>query len=198
MFHSEADFQHSLAWAVRAQRPDLGVRLERPTPWKGPRGSIDIWLRGADGAAAIELKYWTRRAELVVDGERYELKNQNARDTDRYDFWKDVARTERLVRKGHTIGGYVVALTYWDGDGRRWNDEAFRLYEGREVRGTGATPTTPAAAIGPAIAGSSSSAISTTCLSWTPRRIAGSPMTALPTGSRAPSSCVITSRSMSR
>ena len=140
VFHSEADFQHSLAWAVHAQRPDLGVRLEHPTPWEERRGAIDIWLRAADGAAAIELKYWTRAAELTAGGERFELKEQGAQPLGRYDFWKDVARTERLVANGHADGGYVIALTnergYWNKGRAGTIDAAFRMHEGSEVRGT--------------------------------------------------------------
>ena len=32
VFHSEADFQHELAWLVRERYSDVGVRLERPVP----------------------------------------------------------------------------------------------------------------------------------------------------------------------
>lgn len=135
-FHSERDFQCALARSLRTLHPGVEVLLEHP--WG--RGRIDLWLRGADGAAAIELKYRTRQAELTVDGERFELKDQSAQDQGCYDFWKDVARTEKLVADGHADGGYVVALTndqgYWNKGTRRNIYAAFRVHEGREVRGT--------------------------------------------------------------
>ena len=138
-FHSEADFQHALAWSLHELDPGAELRLERPTPWESPRGFIDIWLRGAGGSAAIELKYWTQETELTVDGERFQLKGQGAQDLGRYDFWKDVERTERLVAGGYADGGYVAAVTndqgYWNGDGAGTIDTAFRIHEGREAHG---------------------------------------------------------------
>lgn len=140
VFHSEADFQHSLAWSVRERHPGIDVRLEYPTPWDERRGAIDIRLRAADGAAAIELKYWTRAAELTAGGERFDLKDQGKQPPGRYDFWKDVARTERLVGDEHADGGYVIALTnergYWNKGRAGTIDAAFRMHDGREVRGT--------------------------------------------------------------
>ena len=139
-FHSEADFQHALAWRLPEIDPGTEVRLERPTPWEGPRGAVDIWLRGAGGAAAIELKYWTRGAELTVIGERFQLKEQGAQPLGRYDFWKDVARIERLVGDGHADGGYVAAVTndqsYWNRGDAGTIDAAFRIHEGSEAHGT--------------------------------------------------------------
>ena len=62
VFHSEADFQHSLAWVIRGQHEDIEVRLERPVTRDGKRAHLDIWLFNADGPKVIELKYWTREA----------------------------------------------------------------------------------------------------------------------------------------
>ena len=117
VFHSEADFQHELAWLVRERYSDVGVRLERPVPLKGERGEVDIWLRERDGPTAVELKYWTRRLELTERGEIFALRDQSANDQRRYDIWKDVARIERLVDQQQAVSGYVIALTndhlYW-------------------------------------------------------------------------------------
>ena len=57
LFHSEADFQHALAWQLQKQYPDVSVRLQYRSPHLTQRGYVDIWL--ADGAecVAIELKY---------------------------------------------------------------------------------------------------------------------------------------------
>lgn len=143
IFLDEADFQRDFARTLSELHPDIKVRTEYPVPWINPSGqwgSIDLWLRGADGAAAIELKYWTREAELVVDGKRYSFHELGG--LERYEFWKDVERTERLVDKGHADGGYVVALANvedcWGHPRRDWQETkgaAFRLHEGRSVEG---------------------------------------------------------------
>ena len=139
VFHSEADFQHALAWTVRGHHQDIDVRLERPVPLEGERGHVDIWLRGSGTETVLELKYWTREAHLFVSGEDYELRQQGAQPPSRYDLWKDVARIERLIEHGWATGGYVAALTneqsYWNEGGVGAIDGTFRTHEGNEVLG---------------------------------------------------------------
>ncbi len=142
VFHSEADFQHALAWVVREQQPGIDVRLERPVTLDGQRGHVDIWVRDADGEKAIELKYWAREGELTVAGESFQHRGW-AGDIERCGLWKDVARIERLIAVGSVEGGYAVALANlvgcWGaprGGWERTNDAAFRLHEGHRVGGT--------------------------------------------------------------
>ena len=94
VFHSEADFQHELAWTIRERHPDAGIRLEYPLPLDGPRRVIDIWL--TDGPTAIELKYW---------------KGGEALDLARYDFRKQIDHLESLIADLWIDTGYVVAAT---------------------------------------------------------------------------------------
>jgi hypothetical protein len=43
VFHSEADFQHALAWELHRQMPEWAMRLEyRPRKILGRR-AVDIW-----------------------------------------------------------------------------------------------------------------------------------------------------------
>ena len=142
VFHSEADFQHALAWVIRERHPDIDVRLERPVLLDGQRGHVDIWLRDSDVEKAIELKYWAREGELTVVGERFQHRGW-AGDIDRCGFWKDVARVERLISGGFAEGGYAVALTNiaggWGAPQSGWertNDAAFRVHEALSVGGT--------------------------------------------------------------
>ncbi len=142
VFHSEADFQHSLAWVIRERHPAIEVRLERPITLDGRRGHVDIWLRDHDRENAIELKYWAREGELTVTDESFQHRGW-AGDIDRCGFWKDVARVERLVVGGSAQGGYVVALTNiagcWGEPRMGWertNDAAFRVHDGRRVADT--------------------------------------------------------------
>ena len=140
VFHSEADFQHALAWAVREVRPDLKVRLEYRPPDFGRR-YVDVWLAGRGGAMAVELKYFTRRLECSAGGEGFSLLDQGAQDLGRYDFLKDVQRLEELVSLHPDCTGVAVALTndsgYWTPPRTDTTvDAAFRINEGRRVRGT--------------------------------------------------------------
>ena len=139
VFHSEADFQHALAWCIHERYPDAKLRLEYK-PFPEERLYVDIWVSGAE-RAAIELKYLTRGLEIDLDGERFSLKNQSAQDTRRYDVLRDVARLERVVSAIPSTTGYAVVLTndsaYWK-TAMRSNtmDAAFRIHEGLTMSGT--------------------------------------------------------------
>src|SRR6266567_4623533 len=59
IFHSEADFQHALAWLLHQRFPHAALRLEyRPFP--DERFYLDIWVDIGTERLAIELKYPTR------------------------------------------------------------------------------------------------------------------------------------------
>ena len=88
IFHSEADFQHALAWLFHSLIPDARVRLEY-RPFLDERVYLDIWVSREDQAMAVELKYLTRELRTVIAGEHYHLRSQSARDISRYDFLKD-------------------------------------------------------------------------------------------------------------
>ena len=85
VFHSEADFQHSLAWTIRGHHSDIKPRLERPVTLGDQRGHVDVWLQEHAGETVIELKYGTRKAGFIVDGEEYDLRD-GAPDWLRYDL----------------------------------------------------------------------------------------------------------------
>lgn len=139
VFHSEADFQHELAWEIKLVSEGTDVRLERRLPWEGPRNSVDIWLETIGGPAVIELKYWTRALEVTVSGEQFSLRDQAAHDLARHDFLKDLRRVEQVVASGLADTGWVVALSndhlYWKMSRPNTIDRAFLLYEGRRAEG---------------------------------------------------------------
>jgi len=141
VFHSEADFQHALAWLIHEVRPTATVRLEIPRDIDGRRAHVDVWVVD-DERLAIELKYLTTALDTVVAGEQFQLRNQAAQDLGRYDILKDLTRVERLVAAGSADRGIVLALTsdstYWRGPGLGTspNYAAFRLMEGRKLSGT--------------------------------------------------------------
>ena len=67
VFHSEADFQHALAWEIHLAFPDAVVRLERPyRTGEGPRIHLDLWVKGSDRTAVLELKYKTKKMRVEI------------------------------------------------------------------------------------------------------------------------------------
>lgn len=138
IFHSEADFQHSLAWTIQQRHPEAGIRLET-RPERGIR--LDILVRLPDERVAIELKYLIARFDGTVNGEHFDLPNQAAHDISRHDYIKDIVRVERFVADGVADNGWAIALT---NDGSYWRpgtkakpvDAMFRLHEGRRLEGT--------------------------------------------------------------
>lgn len=129
LFHSEADFQHALAWLIHEQHSDSGVRLEYKPPIKETM-YLDIWL--AKSGVAIELKYRTRNLERKHNGESFYLRKQSACDISRYDFLKDIQRLESLSGFSDAKAGFAVFLTndhlYWTGPTREGTvDAAFSL-----------------------------------------------------------------------
>lgn len=138
VFHSEADFQHALAWKLQQLLPDARVRLEYK-PFPAERFYLDIWLRNGEELVCIELKYPTRRLLVEANGEKFELRDQAAQDITRYDFVKDLTRIERIV-DAQSGAGCAILLTndsaYWKEALRADSvDAAFRVAEGRELSG---------------------------------------------------------------
>ncbi len=140
IFHSEADFQHALAWQVHSADPLMNVRLET----RAARGErLDLMFSRSDLglSTALELKYPCAALDETVDGEQFVLPARGAQDIRGYDFMKDIARIERLVKAGVTDNGEVVAITndrsYWTRPrhGRPTGAAAFRLYEGERLAG---------------------------------------------------------------
>lgn len=137
VFHSEADFQHALAWEVHRRLPQASVRLERPVKLSSVDKPlhVDVWIECGGDVLVTELKYKTRALQTLESGERFTLQNRGAQDLGRYDFIKDVWRVEAVVVRSAHATGYAILLTkdpsYW---ARSHNDRTvdadFRLHEG--------------------------------------------------------------------
>ena len=138
LFHSEADFQHALAWQIHMANPSRQVRLEfDPFPDEETAMRLDIWLP-AEGIP-IELKYPKQKLNTVWNGERYVLK-LGAPDVERYDYLNDIQRLERVVKEYGTNVGYAILLTnnrgFWESPSSGWKatgDAAFRIHEGLQL-----------------------------------------------------------------
>lgn len=68
VFHSEADFQHALAWEIHKNYSQSNLRLEyNPTISEGNM-YLDIWVTHPNGyPTAIELKYITKKVSLQIN-----------------------------------------------------------------------------------------------------------------------------------
>ena len=139
VFHSEADFQHALAWHIHQTMPKSQIRLEFPMPVEHRKMYLDTWLPVEK--IAIELKFVTRSLELEHNGEFFALRNHGAQIQRRYDFLLDIQRLELMRSKPELCeAGHAVLLT---NDSSYWNlprsrdtvDSAFRVHEGREISG---------------------------------------------------------------
>ncbi len=142
IFHSEADFQHALAWLIHDTMPESQIRLEYPFRCDGKTVYLDIWL--PTERIAIELKHLTRKLKRDCNGEPFDLKNQSARNIRRYDFLDDIQRLENLadIKEEPARAGFAVLLTndpaYWEVPTSRWestNDADFRLHKDHKLSG---------------------------------------------------------------
>jgi hypothetical protein len=141
VFHSEADFQHALAWEIHSLREDARVYVEKPCPLEQKHAHVDIVAEWGERRIACEVKYYTKRLGSPYDD--FRLKDQGAQDCGRYDFLWDLFRMERIVASAQAAVGCVVLLTndslYWHTPRPRRTatmDAALRIHEGATVRGT--------------------------------------------------------------
>ena len=138
VFHSEADFQHAVAWQLHKAMPDRQIRLEfNPFPAEHRRMYVDIWLPSEE--VVIELKYATRKLDVEWRDERFALRNQAAQDLTRYDFLKDIHRLEMMVSENRAKSGIGILLTndssYWKMGRPGTVDADFRIHESRRLTG---------------------------------------------------------------
>lgn len=140
IFHSEADFQHALAWEVQVAHPRASMRFEKRVAVR-PNIDLDL-LIGLDGSRlGVELKYPRRGMTADVAGELFTLAT-GADDHGRYLAIADLARLERLVTDDVLDSGVLVVLTnvanVWAQPASRGRVlyEAFRIHERHIVAGT--------------------------------------------------------------
>jgi hypothetical protein len=111
IFVSEADFQLELAWVIKEEYPNAKVRLEC-CPSFDRSMHIDILVIIDNEWIPIELKYKTKGCVKVVDNEKYNLKNQGAKDIGCYLYLKDIQRIEKIKDNINNFNkGYSIFLT---------------------------------------------------------------------------------------
>ena len=146
VFHSEADFQHALAWHIHEVGLDPRVRLEWPVKLLDSEKRIYVDLYLPNCKVGVELKYVTRELNFKdKGGECFALRSQSAQDTRRYDFLKDIERLEQLSlsERSDVRAGFAILLTndhlYWrepPPDRKPTNDAEFRLHCSRTIKET--------------------------------------------------------------
>ena len=136
VFNMEADFQHAFGWKIHTEFPHWKIRFEKKPPNLPDRIFIDLWIDG-DFNHVIELKYKTKKTELIVNDETFNLLNHGAQDLGRYDFLKDVERLEKIIQTHENTKGYAIMLTndpsYWKPPVKNTVDTQFRIHESREI-----------------------------------------------------------------
>jgi|GEM_PF-160683 len=147
VFHSEADFQHALAWAIHEKCPDLNIRLERRVKLNCKEFYFDILAFNDDNkTVAIEVKYKTTKyktenLEIEINNEKFNLKDHGARDQGGYDFINDISRLEQALEKHYCDVGFAILLTndklYWKtpANGVDNADTNFGISEGKTIKG---------------------------------------------------------------
>lgn len=111
VFHSEADFQFSLAWKIKEIYPEAKIGLEYRSDLI-PNIHLDILVDLNGKIIPIELKYVTKGCKVVCNNEVYSLSQHAAQPIRRYDFIKDIERVETCKSnlKGFTEG-YSIMIT---------------------------------------------------------------------------------------
>jgi hypothetical protein len=134
VFHSEADFQHELAWEIHSKYAGQGVQLRLEYPL-AKVGTIDIWVLMDGRTYAIELKYKKERFHGDVGGEPFSFNTDKAHPLSRYDGFLDMVRVERACTLGANCG-YALFLTndslYWRREATK-GSRSFSLHDGREI-----------------------------------------------------------------
>lgn len=111
IFHSEADFQFSLALLIKEQYPNCDIRLEF-VPEFNPHLHLDILVIFEGKWIPIELKYTTKKCIKTINDEVYVLKEQGAKDQGCYNYLKDIMRIEEFRDKADKfIEGYTIKIT---------------------------------------------------------------------------------------
>lgn len=122
LFHSEDDLKLALAFIIKEINPEFEIRLERPVELEMinrngkkiiVRAPIDIIVIDINGNSyPIELKYKTRKTNIIINDENYLLAEHGAQDVGRYSFRKDIYRIENFKSKNLNYKyGYVLILT---------------------------------------------------------------------------------------
>lgn len=126
VFHSEDDLKLAMALVIKELYKSYEIRLEKPIQINMQtvngqvlsRAPIDIVVIDKDSKVIypIEIKYKTKKVDLVVGDECYSLANHGANDVGRYSFRKDIYRIENVDLKlmgfeNYAKKGYVFILT---------------------------------------------------------------------------------------
>jgi len=143
IFHSEADFQHSLGYLL-SKKYDLDVRLEVPlyiTPYYSEMDEklkVELDILMPKGKIGIELKYKTRGATFEQNGETFNIKQHGAQNLGRFDFFDDIRRLQLIKRQGIIEKGYAIFLTndplYWKPIKRKNFSSNFSMENGRIIK----------------------------------------------------------------
>lgn len=142
IFRSEDDFQESFKQEIQKHYPDHVVTREYTPPDIDKNIRIDLRVKDPQGGIIIiELKYPTSKLDVSVNDAQYNLSSHSAEDLTRYDFLKDVERTEEMIQRCPNASGFAIMVTnnrlFWrDTEIRDVVDADFRIHEGQMIHGS--------------------------------------------------------------
>jgi hypothetical protein len=140
VFHSEADFHHSLANIFASN--GFNCRLEKPysimVNGEEIRVELDILVvENGQNETAIELKYVKKRYAGIHSDEHFDLAESWSTNLSRFDCFADFQRVSALVNAGKATKGFCIFLTNKE---NAWNHDVtasgnlgsqFSIHEGR-------------------------------------------------------------------
>ena len=133
VFHSEADFQFSLAWKIKENYSDYEIFLEWPVLIDNKDRYVDIILEKDEKIIPIELKYKTKALKY----NSFNLKTQGAKDIACYDYLKDIQRVESLISDPKFEKGFSIFLTndliFLNMPSQDAGYKEFSIHDGRKI-----------------------------------------------------------------
>ena len=144
IFHSEADFQHSLAWEMKLAVSHIDIRLEVPLIDK-KYTDIVVIDSVTEEKFAIELKYPHTRSQFEVSGEKYSLGATSETQQVSYNTIKDISRIEELRQQKLVTRGFVIMISntpdMWNAHTKKNQAAEFFLSDGIVLEGLRSVPT---------------------------------------------------------
>jgi len=135
IFHSEADFQHELAWQMRLDCKDICIRLEYRIGGSSKREHIDIIAYNNPTFHVFELKYKVHLMDCEYNREKFSLRAQGGDDVSYILYLQDIERLERNFDKcGPNVVTYPIFLTNFL-KFRTGRDSYCNIIEGQKLQG---------------------------------------------------------------
>ena len=138
VFHSEKDFQFSLAWEIKSQYPKSEIRFEFPCI--GVNDYMGMVVFCDNKWYPVEIKYRKAEFSTIINYEQYRLTTDLPKHEDIHTFIKDIQRVETQSKIMNSLrGGFVIWLSndyaYWEPVSSKSKSAPFFVHEGVTIAG---------------------------------------------------------------